>query len=1158
MSPLRLILLSLRHHARAHLAVMLGVAAGTAVLTGALLVGDSVRGSLRDLTLDRLGRVDTVLVADRFFRQELAAELRRNLAATSASEAFTSVQPALLIAGTVESPDRKTYAQATLLGIEPEFWSLAREQSTKVEGRKPLARREIVLNRPLADELGVEVGDDVLIRLRLPSDVPTESALGRKEAEPETSRMVVADIVPAEGLGRFGLSPNQQLPHNAFLSLAALQAVLEQDDRANVLLVAGAEVESASPPAAADALTHALRPQLADLGATIAEVALPDAGERYFSVGSDRMLLSEYLERRALEVFAAEGAQPVFAYLANTIARADGAAADAPNNEAGSPGIPYSTISALDLSQDPPFGPFVALDGAAIGSLADDEIVLNDWAAGDLDARPGDAIRVAYFEPESTHGETHETSATFKLKAIARLAGPAADRLLTPEVKGVTDEESIANWDPPFPYDGTRIRDRDEAYWDEHRATPKAFVSLVAGRKLWSSRFGQSTSIRIPAREGMTVETVAERLSLDPARMGLSFQPVKRQGLMAASGTTPFGLLFLGFSFFIVAAAVMLVALLFRLGIERRAREVGILLATGVSRRQTLRLLAGEGFCVSALGGLLGAAWGVGYAWLMLAGLRTWWLAAVTAPFLRLHLGWESVPSLAIGYVSGVAVSLLAIWWAAWRMKGVPVRRLLANQSEESRSLASQARRWPLLLAWGSLALALVVGGAALRLSGEAQAGAFFGSGALVLTAGLMFVWRRLKSGTTGSVVSVGGAPLARLAVRNGARNPGRSALTIGLVASATFLIVAISAFRLAPSDDVANRDSGSGGFSLVAESASPLLHDLNTAAGRRELGISSVDERQLTDVQTHALRVRPGEDASCLNLYRTAQPRILGASQALLERGGFAWGPTAAETAAESANPWLMLLRDLPPDAEGRAVLPVALDANTATYSLRKGLGDELLLDGHDGEQFVARIVGLLKNSLFQGDLVTSEAAFVHRFPDQPGFRFFLIESPADRRQAVTEALESGLRDQGFDVQTTQSRLAGFMAVQNTYLSTFQSLGGLGLLLGTFGLAAVQLRNVLERRGELALLRAVGFRRGRLARLVTLENVALLVGGLALGVVAALVAVLPHLLSGGAAIPWGSLAVTLGAVLAAGLLAGLFAVRATLRAPLLPALRGE
>ena len=55
---------------------MLGVATAVAVLAGALLVGDSVRGSLRDLVLQRLGRTDQVVVSTGFFREALAGEMR--------------------------------------------------------------------------------------------------------------------------------------------------------------------------------------------------------------------------------------------------------------------------------------------------------------------------------------------------------------------------------------------------------------------------------------------------------------------------------------------------------------------------------------------------------------------------------------------------------------------------------------------------------------------------------------------------------------------------------------------------------------------------------------------------------------------------------------------------------------------------------------------------------------------------------------------------------------------------------------------------------------------------------------------------------------------------------------------------------------------------
>jgi ABC-type antimicrobial peptide transport system permease subunit len=198
------------------------------------------------------------------------------------------------------------------------------------------------------------------------------------------------------------------------------------------------------------------------------------------------------------------------------------------------------------------------------------------------------------------------------------------------------------------------------------------------------------------------------------------------------------------------------------------------------------------------------------------------------------------------------------------------------------------------------------------------------------------------------------------------------------------------------------------------------------------------------------------------------------------------------------------------------------------------------------------------LKNSIFQGDVLMSEESFLELFPSTGGHRFFLMRAPAADADRLQTALEDRLADFGFDALTTRRRLADLFAVQNTYLSTFQSLGGLGLLLGTLGLATVQLRNVIARRGELALMRAAGFRRRRLAAVVMIENNLLLISGLGVGVMASLVAIMPHLLAGGARFAWLSLIGTLALVVAVGFVAGLAAVCAALRAPVIAALRGE
>ena len=239
--------------------------------------------------------------------------------------------------------------------------------------------------------------------------------------------------------------------------------------------------------------------------------------------------------------------------------------------------------------------------------------------------------------------------------------------------------------------------------------------------------------------------------------------------------------------------------------------------------------------------------------------------------------------------------------------------------------------------------------------------------------------------------------------------------------------------------------------------------------------------------------------------------------------------------------------------------MIPIVVDENTAIYSLHlDGVGSTYEITDARGQKRRLQVVGLLENSIFQGDLLMREADLVRFFPDASGYRLFLIDLKGNPPQPVRAALDSALGDYGFDAEPTARRLAAFSAVQNTYLSTFQSLGGLGLLLGTLGLAVVQLRSVVERRGELALMRAVGFRRRRLAGLVLLENAALLLAGLVTGIVAAAVAILPQLIGGRASTPWLWLAATLVVTMAVGLLAGMLAVRATLRARLIPALREE
>jgi ABC-type lipoprotein release transport system permease subunit len=1123
MTPGRLAFRSLVHFRSTNLAVIAGVAAAVAVLAGALGVGDAVRGSLRRLVLDRLANVDHAIVSDRPFREALAGDLA---ASPEFARSFSAAAPVLSMRGVVVAERSRLRAQdVNVYGVDDRFWRLQ-----GVAGVAGPEGRDALAGATLAAELGIAPGDALLVRVEREQQTPRESLYGRREQAGRTLRLDCRRVLGTGELGEFALSATQGAVRSIFVPLRRLQRDLDLAGKANTILFSDAAGTGAADgrPALAGMLRSAAA--LEDLGARLRAVEARKA----IVVESDRILLDDALLEAAAGTARDLGmtATRVYAYLANAIT-------------AGGKEVPYSVVAAVEPSADFPF-----LEGNG-----PDSIWLNSWAAEDLQARAGDRVRLDYFYglPE---GRLATRSADLRVAGTVPLAGAADDATLTPEFPGITEAENVRDWDPPFPVDLNRIRPKDEAYWRERRATPKAFIRLERGQELWQTRFGHVTSVRLKATEGRPLDAaLAEvrarlRARLDPEQAGISIQAVKAAGLEASRGTTDFGEYFLYFSFFLIAAAVLLAALFFRLGVEGRVREIGTLRAVGFSQAAIRRVFLIEAAGLAAIGSLLGVAGSLGFAGLLVTGLRTWWIGAVGTSLIALH---PTGSSLGIGFAAGIAMALAA---AAWTLRGLGAsspRSLLSGVLEPPHRRARRARVLRIFAPAAAAGAAVLVGAA---LAGRIPAAAgFFGSGVLLLAsllAGAALLLRREHPPAL-----AGGASLLalRFGLRNATFRPGRSLLCAALIASATFIIVSIEAFRHDPRDRSLDPRGGMGGYALFARAVVPLVHDLNSAAGQEGAGLSSQEAAALAGARFTPFRVRAGDDTSCLNLFAPREPRILGAPSAFLAAGRFSFSSSLAGAGAAEArrNPWLLLEQRDPAGA-----VPAAADANTLEYVLHRKLGDEITVTGSGGRPVRLRLVAALRDSIFQGELVVSEASFLRAFPDEEGFAFLLIEAPPERIETVTRALEEGLADFGVDVGSTLERLAEFHRVENTYLSTFQSLGGLGLVLGTVGLATVLLRNVLERRSELALLRAVGYRRAALSAMILAENLVLLAVGLGSGVLAALVAILPAMRTRGLPPSVLSVGVLLGIVLLVGLASSALAVAAAFRQPLVPALRNE
>ena len=1149
MTLIRLALASLWHYRRTHLAVVAGVAGAVAVLAGSLLVGASVRESLAGLVTARLGRADLVVAAEGPFADSLATRLRER---SPLASRIAGAVPLFALEGVVthQSSNRRA-GSVSVYGVDARFFAF---HGVTVA---PPSGNNVWLSPDLAAELGAANDEAVVLRVARPSDIPLDSLHGRKDAGGRAMRLRVEGTLAPEQMGEFSLSPSQGPVRAIFVDLARVQRDLEQSGRVNALLVATGDRSSGINAATlVSALDEVL--EAADVGLDISAIS---GTSPFLLVETTSGLLSDDIAAAVTKASGATGdsVTPVLSWLANRMT-------------VGGRSTPYSLVAGI--------GPAAAGDADLAAMLRSyvgptnvgrnfspaassvPPIVLNDWTARDLAVTLGDPLEMEYYR-WIDEGRLVTERASFRVAGIVPMRGLAADRRLSPPYPGITDSKSVADWDPPFPIDLTRVRRVDEDYWDRYKTTAKAFIPLEAAQRLWGTRYGKVSSLRItqdPRTPGLqdlrTPGPQDPRTSLMAAATkaigsiggGLSVADVRTQNAAASAGSTDFGAYFSYFSFFLVVSALLLTSLFFRLGVEQRLREIGVDRATGYSLQVIQRLYLAEGAIVAVVGAVAGMALAVGWAALMMYGLRTWWVGAVGTTVLVLHV---DVATLVIGAVAADVAALVCIAWTVRGLSRQSPRELLAGSVAAS-TVSSRSRGF----VWAAGALVVAVFLTVATIAGQVPAAAgFFGAGTLVLVSGLaaMAGWLRRRSDFT--LRGTGVLALARLGWNNAAWRPGRSLTSAGLVAAAAFLLVSVDAFR---KDTSVTGDpaGGTGGFALIAESVLPLVNDPQSPEGREALGlVFDSGDHALSGVSLVAARLRPGDDASCLNLYQPKQPRVVGVPEGFINKGRFTFAASTAVSNEDAENPWRLLL-----ERREDGAVPAIVDTTSLQYVLHAAVGDEVVIDADTARPIRLLIVGSLSDSVLQGEIMIAEPAFTATFPELAGARVLLVEVAPERAgdlDAIAATLEERLEPFGVDVQSSVRKLEAYHRVENTYLSTFQTLGGLGLVLGTIGLAAVTLRNVFERRRELALLAATGYRVRALATLVVSETLGLVLSGLVIGTAAALLSIAPVLVARGGRPPALSM-FWLAAVAMSGVVTALIATRAVRRLPLVASLRSE
>ena len=1033
MTVLGLALLGLRCQWRAHLGALLGTVLCVMVLTGSLLVGDSIKGTLRRQAFDRVGRTQSALVGgDRLFRSALAGELGLESA------------PVLMLVGSVNRSDATARINgAQVIGVDPRFWALSSS------GRKlELGENDAILNATAARRLGVGEGDALIIRVEKPSAFSKDAPLSGEEDTVESIRVEVKELADDACFGRFALHASQVPPASIFVSIEMLQRRLGVEGRANILLAGS--LNASELDTGLHRVWTAADSALEVRGGHAALNGLPPGR---MEVRSSRVFLDDTL------VQSLPGGSPSLTYFVNSL-------------RSGEVSAPYSMVSAVEPGSES----FAPVD------LGNDEIVVSDWLAKDLALEVGAQVEIAYYVMDSKR-KLEEKLRKFTVRSIAPLLKNGWDTSWMPDFPGLADVGNCRDWKPGFALDTKRIRDQDEAYWKEYRGAPKAFITLSAGREMWANRWGGTTAVRYSVSDPDSFRLKIAS-GLTPKKSGMQVLPIRDMAIAATDSPVDFAGLFVGFSIFLIAAALALIGLLFGLMVEQRSGEAGTLLAVGWSPGDVRKLFLSEGLLVAAVGAVIGTFAGLFFTASLLDALSSVWKGAVGGVDVAFYAAPSSV---FFGPVSGALAALGAMAWVlrgAWKR---PVRELMSGAVQGADSLKFTGSKPFSAVAGvvGMTAAAVSVFMLLERKSGGPEL--FFGIGAVVLISFFALCSWALRF-VAGGVIS----SARQLALRNAGRRSRRSIAVVGVLASGAFLVLSVQVFQKDSKNIVSTRTSGTGGFALMGELSTPVYEDLNDASVRDVLGIP--DE---SGVHAVLMRVKEGEDASCLNLNRAVRPKVLGLPSRDLETlGAFAFAQNGAN--------WSILR------SRESGFIPAVVDEATLMWALQKKIGDVISLpDGRGGEVLI-RVAGTLKGSVLQGALLIDESNFIDAFPDAGGYRAMLLDVHADSASRVRGAWSRALEDRGLELFPVQERLAELDAVSNAYLSIFQILGGLGVLLGAVGVGVVAARNAVERRGEIAVLMALGWRRLEIYHLLGWEHGMLVAAGLLGGGLSALSVTIP------------------------------------------------
>jgi putative ABC transport system permease protein len=661
---------------------------------------------------------------------------------------------------------------------------------------------------------------------------------------------------------------------------------------------------------------------------------------------------------------------------------------------------------------------------------------------------------------------------------------------------------------------------------------------------------------------------VAGLLEPVAADLGLEVETVKQDAIEAADEAgAMFVAFFTTFGTFSIAAGILLIFLIFVMLAAERRGELGIARAVGTRRGHLVQMFTFEGSAYDLIAAAVGAVLGAIVAFGMVAVMANAFGAADADEGLQIEFA-VSTRSLLIAFAMGLLVTLLVVAVSAWRVSVMTISTAIRNLPEPPTT--KPRRRLVLALVGLLLGLLLTVAGVSggaftplmlgvsvvlmslvplLRLAGVPDRLAYTGCG-LALVVFLLLPWRAIESvfgelamdfsawivagllivvGTVwiivfnadlllGAVMRLLGrfrglTPVLRMSIAYPLSARFRTGTTLAMFTLVVFTLVTGSAGNQSFVHALDVDDLG-GGFQVRAGTmgAAPvddMMSALRTAPG--------VDAGDFTAVGSQSVLAVEAEQVGAARA--PEEYLVRGLDERFLAHTTFGLGQMAAGYTSEQ-EVW-QALRKTPGlavvdstivprrDSFNFAIVP---DFALTGFYYEEGAFEPVpvdVVDKQTGNRTLLTVIGILKDTAptEMVGISTSQQTLSAAFPGRthPTIHYFSLAPGVDPDDAAAE-LESAFLENGLDAESIQQVVDDVFAANMQFNRLMQGFLGLGLLVGVAALGVISARAVVERRQQIGIMRAIGFRRRTVQATFLLESSFVALTSIVLGTVLGLI----------------------------------------------------